>query len=243
MKNTQFVSISTFTSVLLLSISGSAFQLQEQVRQYEQRYQLTSREQKLVDNQGNGYEALYGVRNFRTVLRGILYRGGANNAYNKHGKRDNQNPLPVEGLKNLCEEGFKSAVYLYSTNFSVAPKAASCDDLNNAKNILGYKQLTALDEKNADIFLKMIYQAIKGEIESPIYMHCWNGWHASGLVSTLALRQFCGLDASQALQYWTQNTDGHSTGYDAIKKRIKEFKPRAQFQITETERQEICLHN
>ena len=239
----KFGLAATFVSGLLLSSSTYAFKLQEQVRQYEQRYQLTTRTQKLVDNQGNGYESLYGVRNFRTVLRGILYRGGANNAYNKYGKRDNQNPLPEMGLKNLCEEGFKSAVYLYTTNFSSAPKVASCQDLGGADAKLQYKQLTGLDEKNTDVFLKMIYQAIKGEVASPIYMHCWNGWHASGLVSTLALRQFCGLDATQGVQYWIQNTDGNSTGYDSIKKRIKDFKPRAQFQITESERQEICLHN
>ena len=228
---------------MLATTTAFSFTLQEQVREYETRYQLNTRTQKLVDNKGDGYESLYGVRNFRTVLRGIMYRGGANNAYNKFKKRDNMNPLPDMGVTNLCKQGFKSSVYLYTTNFLGAQKTASCSDVHGDKNKIDYKQITGLDEKNETVFLEMIYKAIKGEIPSPIYFHCWNGWHSSGLVSTLALRQFCGLDASQAVQYWIENTDGNSSGYDSIKKRIKDFKPRPQFQITETERREICLPN
>lgn len=62
---------------------------------------------KLVDNTGEGYDALYGTRNVRAVLNGVYYRGGANNYYNKHLKRKNSNPLPDEGLLHLCEEGFR----------------------------------------------------------------------------------------------------------------------------------------
>ncbi len=223
--------------------SAFAFNLADQVRTYETRYQLNTRTQKLVDNQGDGYDALYGTRNLRTVLRGIMYRGGANNAYNKFQKRSNMNPLPDMGLKNLCQQGFGSAVYLYTTNFSTAPHSFSCQNLQSQNNNIIYKQMTALDEKNESAFIEMIYKAIKGQIPSPLYFHCWNGWHASGLVSTLALRQFCGLNTQEALNYWSQNTDGHSDGYDAIKKRIQNFKVYPQFQITDTESREICLTN
>ncbi|MFN3454216.1 MAG: hypothetical protein ACK41T_04595 [Pseudobdellovibrio sp.] len=64
-------------------------------------------------------------------------------------------------------------------------------------------------------------------------MHCWNGWHASELVSALSLRQFCGMSALDALAYWNANADGNTQGYDGIKKRILNFKPLTQFQITE----------
>lgn len=230
---------------LLLSIVASFVWASstEQAQLYQNRYQLNSKNQKLVDNFGEGYEDLYGVRNFRAVLRGIIYRGGANNAYNKNGKRANQNPLPEVGLKSLCEEGFKSAVYLYSTNFSTASKAISCLNFAKQKNQLDYKQISGLNVDNEKTFLEMIYKAIKGQIPSPIYLHCWNGWHASGLVSTLALRQFCGLTAEQGLAYWTENTDTHSTGYEIIKTRIKNFKPLPQLQISELERREICIEN
>lgn len=215
----------------------------EQILKYERRYQLNSLSQKAVDNTGDGNENLYGVRNFRMVLRGILYRGGANNVYNKYKKRENQNPLQDGALKNLCEEGFKTSIYLYTTHFSSASKSSSCQTFENEKNHMQYQQITALDEPNADVFLELFYKAIKGQIPSPIYIHCWNGWHASGLVSTLALRQFCGLDADQALRYWTENTDGHSNGYTEIKNRIRNFIPRAQFQISEAEKREVCLQN
>lgn len=214
--------------------------LAEQSSLYHNRYQLQDKNQKLVDNFGDGFEDLYGVRNFRMVLKGILYRGGANNYYNKYKKRDNQNPLPDMGLKNLCQEGFATAVYLYDTNFSTAPKKINCQTFESQDNQLNYQQISALDEKNASVFLNLIYRAIKGEVSSPLYFHCWNGWHASGLVSTLALRQFCGLSADAALSYWMQNTDGNSEGFEGIKSRIKNFKPLSELSISEAEQRLIC---
>src|SRR4051812_16425061 len=71
---------------------------------FQQKYNLPNSSAKLVDNYGNGYEDLYGTRNVRAVLSGILYRGGANNYYHKVEPRDNHNPLPDDGLENLCKE-------------------------------------------------------------------------------------------------------------------------------------------
>ena len=93
---------------------------------YRNRYQLKNASQKLVNDKGNGFDSLYGVRNFRAVLNGVYYRGGANNLYNKNGERDNMNPLPTEGLVNLCKEGFGHSIYLYTTNFDTAPKISDC---------------------------------------------------------------------------------------------------------------------
>ncbi|MBC7465550.1 MAG: hypothetical protein H7256_06115 [Bdellovibrio sp.] len=228
---------------ILTAASVAAATPSEQIKIFDQRYQLNSPNQKLVDNFGDGNENLYGVRNFRMVLRGILYRGGANNSYNKYEKRNNQNPLPTRGLNNLCQQDFKSAVYLYNTNYSTAPKTVQCVTAENKNNELSYLQMDGLDQKNTEAFLEMIYKAIKGQIPSPIYMHCWNGWHASGLVSTLALKQFCDFDTDQALNYWIQNTDGNSEGYSFIKNRIQTFKPLSQFQITDEEKAQICLKN
>jgi len=228
---------------LFIATLSEAALAYENTEIYQQRYQLNSLSQKLVNNFGDGFEDLYGVRNFRVVLRGIYYRGGANNVYNKYKKRDNQNPLQDEALKNLCQEGFKTAIYLYRTNFSTASKSVNCQNFANESNELSYQQMDGLDENNVDQFLEIFYKAIKGQIPAPIYAHCWNGWHASGLVATLALRQFCGMDAEKAVSYWVENTDGNSNGYESIKNRIRNFTPRPQFQITETERREICLTN
>lgn len=237
MKNTKTILASLF---LTSTVFAGTSDLAEQTKKYEQRYQLNTLNEKLVDNRGDGYENLYGVRNFRKVLKGILYRGGANNSYNKYGKRSNTNPLPDIGLKNLCSEGFGTSVYLYETNFSTAPKQVSCSTVESKSNSLKYYQLTAADVENTTVYLEMIYKAIKGIGASPIYMHCWNGWHASGLVSALALRQFCGMSGKEALAYWTQNTDGNTNGYDSIKKRIVDFQPLSQFKISGEEQQQIC---
>lgn len=239
MKNISFIFfVISFFSTAQAEVSNS---LVERAQKFDQRYQLKSEFEKLVDNRGEGYENLYGVRNFRQVLKGILYRGGANNLYNKYGQRENQNPLPTLGLKNLCSEGFGVSVYLYEKNFSSAPKAVNCTTVESTQNSLKYMQLTAANTENTEVYLDLIYQAVKGRGASPIYMHCWNGWHASGLVSALALKQFCGFSGEQALNYWTKNTDGNSSGYESIKKRIVDFKPLSKYKISVEEQNQICL--
>ena len=62
-----------------------------------------------MDNRGRGFEPLYGTRNFRVVLRSVVFRGGANNQLHRTAPRDNRNPLPADGLKTLCAEGFGTA--------------------------------------------------------------------------------------------------------------------------------------
>lgn len=239
MTNTK-ITLLVASLVLTTTTFAGTIELAEQAKKYDQRYQLRTLNEKLVDNHGDGYENLYGVRNFRRVLKGVLYRGGANNTYNKYGQRPNQNPLPDVGLKNLCSEGFGASVYLYETNFSTAPQQVNCSTVESKANKLKYYQLTAADVANTTVYLEMIYKAIKGAGASPIYMHCWNGWHASGLVSALALRQFCGMSGKEALSYWIQNTDGNTDGYDSIKKRIVDFQPLSQFQISTEEKNQIC---
>ena len=231
----------------------SADRIKAQVYFFEQRYQIQNVYEKLVDNYGDSHENLYGTRNFREILRGVLYRGGANNKFNKYQKRNNTNPLQNHGLENLCEEGFARAVYLYETNFDTAKKSVRCksftgesvsenefaDDRQKLNNF-AYQQLTAFDETNEEKFIKMIHDALTGKIESPIYMHCWNGWHASGMVSAMALQQFCNWTPEHALNYWTQNTDGNSSGYEKVKARIRGFKPYSAYKITADMQRLVC---
>ena len=183
-----------------------------------------------------------GTRNFRVVLNGIQYREGANNAYLKPEKRSNENPLPDVGLENLCMQGFKTAIYLYSINFSHAPKEVTCKRANGESNTIQYQQITATSSSAPREILEIIYQAIQDPSEGPIYTHCWNGWHASGLVSALALRQFCGVSATAALNYWTTDTDGHGDGseYDVIRNEVSEFVPFHDLTITAEESALIC---
>ena len=197
---------------------------------------------KLVDNYGNGYEELYGTRNFRAILKGVAYRGGANNAYNRNGKRNNSNPLPNEGLDNLCREGFKHSVYLYPTNYATAPKVTNCTDKTSASNTLNYLNETPYSDTDVRAMLELVHASIMDSSRGPIYFHCWNGWHASGLISAMILKQFCGYNDDEAVAYWDKNTDGNNkgSGYDGIRQRIRKFVPHVDLQISKSQRAEIC---
>lgn len=170
---------------------------------YRQRYVLPKASAKLVDNHGNGDSRLYGTRNFRAVLNGVFYRGGGNNYYNKHAHRSNMNPLPEEGLENLCEEGFGVAVYLYSANYRSAPKTTLCRTFQGNENSLSYLQISPLDSGNGSVeqIHDLIYAHVRNPRLGPIYTHCWNGWHASGFVAATVLRQFA--DSLLSKQYST----------------------------------------
>jgi hypothetical protein len=211
---------------------------------YQNRYLLKNPYDKLIDNFGNGFENLYGLRNFRAVLNGIVYRGGANNAYNKHQKRSNQNPLPPEGLSHLCEEGFGTAVYLYTTNYAKAPKLTSCKSVLHQQHTLSYIQESPhLSEEAGHKVLSLIYnRLISPNDHRPIYLHCWNGWHASGLISAYTLRQFCDYSVDQAINYWNRNTDGNNSGkvYDRLRARIRAFKPDPAMTIDKNLQAQIC---
>jgi hypothetical protein len=205
---------------------------------YHARYGLKDPYAKRIDNMGNGYDPLYGLRNVREVLKGVLYRGGANNFYNKHQKRANSNPLPNEGLDNLCAEGFKTGVYLYATNYSKAPHQLDCRSLRGA-NHLDYVQIDP-KSKPEDI-LKLVFAAIFNRERGPIYVHCWNGWHASGLIAALSLRQFCGVSADDAVKYWVKNVDGNDfPSMQPIKTLIRNFQPRSDLLIGPSVQAEIC---
>lgn len=229
-----------FSQALASENSVSSFDLKTQVEEYKLRYGLRDTDSKLVDNVGEGYEDLYGVRNFRVVLHGIYYRGGANNKFHRSHPRDNMNPLPNSGLKNLCEQGFSDALYLYAENFETAPATTSCKTIEKEKVKLNYSQNLGFEAGAEHALLKKIHQHIKGERAGPIYAHCWNGWHASGFLAALSLRQFCKLSGRDAETYWIRNTDGNSEGYEKIRSRIRAFKPFPDLAISRRERELIC---
>jgi hypothetical protein len=210
---------------------------------YLQRYAFPDVYAKLVNDHGDGFEDLYGVRNFREVIPGLVYRGGANNLYNKNGKRANNNPLPQIGLTNLCEEGFANAVYLYSTNYSKSAHAADCKSGRSNAAHLDYLQKSPLLYKSAvkDI-LQIVYDTIEGKTAGPVYVHCWNGWHASGFISAVILRQFCGFSGDQAVNYWNKNTDGNNRGkeYDKIRANLRAYTVDPAYAISPETQAQIC---
>lgn len=215
----------------------SDFSLKKEVLKYQKRFPATDTHTKVTDNRGHGDRSLYGTRNFRVVLYGVMYRGGANNKYYRR-PRSNMNPLPREGLMNLCRSDFSNAVYLYSENFGRAPRSVTCQQSLREEHTLTYKQYSSAGENKK--ILRLIYARIKGQIDGPIYAHCWNGWHSSGLISGMALKQFCGWSNRHVESYWSENTDGNSRGYKRIRARLRNFQPYEEFKITPEERSMIC---
>ena len=207
------------------------------------RYALASAKQLLIGDQGDGYEDLYGTRNVRAVLNGVFYRGGANNYFHRDGKRHNKNPLPADGLTNLCRQGFATSVYLYPTNFEQAARETTCQTVAGTDGTLAYEQMTTQHGKKSD--LRLLFGWIQDSVRQPgrgaVYAHCWNGWHASGYVGAVALRQFCGFTGPQAVKYWNATAKGASKAeHDGTRERITKFKPFSEFSLTDEEQAALC---
>lgn len=235
----RMVKLQHLSFVLLFSVIANAGDGAE----YRVRYPLPDVKKKLVDNRGNGFDLLYGVRNFRAVLNGVYYRGGANNAYHTTHKRSNKNPLPDDGLQNLCEEGFSTAIYLYSTNYNSAPHTVNCRMADGSSNQLKYLQVSILSASNSKLHevLALIGSHLRDSGKGPIYAHCWNGWHASGITAAYTLRQFCGFNGEQAVAYWNVNTDGNNgSSYNGIRSKIRAFVPFSDLSLTDSERAQVC---
>lgn len=209
---------------------------------YKERYEETDLMEKVVDNWGNGFDNLYGTRNVRPILHGVAYRGGANNYYHKENKRKNNNPLPNDGIENLCKEGFSSSIYLYRNNFKTAPDGKNCGCLNGAQNTMDYYQYDYFDDKHVYTMLKLVYESALDAKQGPVYLHCWNGWHASGFISAILLRQFCGFNSLDATAYWDLGTDGanNSPRYNSIRTRIRNFVPYSEFMLSDSLGNKIC---
>ncbi len=209
---------------------------------FKARYQEKDLLYKIVDNKGNGFDNLYGTRNLRPILHGVAYRGGGNNYYHKENKRKNSNPLPNDGVDNLCKEGFSNSIYLYRTNWESAKKKSECKCVNNSKNNLTYSQYDYFEESHVYEMMKLVYESATDKHSGPVYLHCWNGWHASGYMSAIILKQFCGYSDLNAISYWDLCTDGTNTSprYNSIREKIKAFTPYPEFILKDSIGNKIC---
>ena len=209
---------------------------------YKSRYIETDLMYKVTDNKGNGFDSLYGTRNMRPILHGVAYRGGANNYYHLTDKRNNHNPIPLDGMTNLCKEGFSRGIYLYRENFKNTPIGDTCSCNNNSWNDFEYYQKDYFDNKHVKDMLEMTYQSATMDSVGPIYLHCWNGWHASGFISAVILKQFCGYSNWDAVNYWDLGTDGANTSprYQHQRERIKDFEPYSEYMISDSLQGCLC---
>jgi outer membrane protein OmpA-like peptidoglycan-associated protein len=223
----------------LLAVEGSR---ELDYKFYKERYRETDLMYKVTDNKGNGFDSLYGTRNMRPILHGVAYRGGANNYYHQTNKRKNQNPLPLDGMHGLCTEGFSAGVYLYRKNFEFSPLGDTCNCVDDSWNKLGYYQYDYFDSVHVHDMLELTYKAATEKETGPVYLHCWNGWHASGFISAVILKQFCGYSSWDAVNYWDLGTDGANTSprYQTQRERIKEFQPYEKFMIPDSLQKCLC---
>ncbi len=211
--------------------------------EYRRRFPVATASDKVVSNTGTGDDALYGTRNVRAVLNGVYYRGGANNAYHRDRRRHNSNPLPDDGLANLCRQGFGTALYMYPTRFQSAAPVASCEQADGRPGQLTYRQISVLRGRKDDLrrIIAEVFAHVREPARGPIYVHCWNGWHASGYAAAATLRQLCGFSAEQAVRYWNLNTDGvNGKAYDKVRTLIRNFEPFPEFSLTAEEQAALC---
>ena len=226
-----FIFSSCFAQNDSVKIDDSAF------KYYKDLYGAECVQEKITDNKGNGFEDLYGTRNFRVILHGVAYRGGGNNYYHRSDKRNNKNPLPMDGLNNLLENGFSTSVYLYNENFETSPPFL----VNKAKtDTLKYYQLGGNNKSELDSILMFTYNSIINKDVGPVYLHCWNGWHQSGFVSAVLLKQFCGYNTTKSLHYWEDCADNWTRGYDRIRDAIRDFQPIEKYNIPKEISDVIC---
>ena len=193
---------------------------------------------KIIGNKGEGDMSLTGVRNLRPVLKGILYRSGANNVYSSFLSRPNDSPLSFQTLVNLRASGFWKAIYLYSSRFedNLWPQMQPALDAIGMQ----YVSMVPKNDSLAHIIMQDIALSIQNPEKGAVLVHCWNGWHMSGLVSAYALMQFCDFTPAQAWSYWRSCTDGNDKGFSKLRERIFAFKSSDSLKLTYDQKQKIC---
>jgi LysM repeat protein len=204
------------------------------------RFGLQSIESRVIDNKGKGDERFNGTRNFRVVLYDLVYRGGGNNLHLKDTipKYYLWNPMPLYGLRQLQDVGFDKAVYLYSYNFEYWYPEKRLDSLN-AEGFDYVCEPSVGDEYLPKYFSDVVERA-NDTTMGMMYIHCWNGWHQSGLLSAYTLMQFCDYSNSEALKYWERCTDGNYKGFATVKRKIREYKRYADYSFTDEQKKKYC---
>ena len=196
------------------------------------RFGLDSVQTKLIDNKGLGFDSLYGCRNVRVVLKNLIYRGGNNNPISV------QNPLTLNTINDLKLLNFNKIIYLYNRNFDKYFPQERLDSLK--KSGIDYECSPTIDSTSTYSFLSYVHSRANLENPSLTFIHCWNGWHQSGWLSSLTLIQFCDYSNDLALKYWTLNTDGNHKGYKKVYKGILEFKPYKNLTFTKNQKIKYC---
>lgn len=164
-----------------------------------------------------------GIKNFKMVMPGVLYRGAGT------GEKE---PLESSSLQALCEDGFSSAVYSYRSGWN-GDTSLRCNS-----GELAYTAKQWDREPSARTMLQELHSIIKNQ-RGAMYVHCWYGVHASGYLAAIALMQFCHYSPEQAVAYWNSNVPS-SIQYPKVQEMIRRFQTYADLQISTEERNRVC---
>jgi protein tyrosine/serine phosphatase len=171
----------------------------------------------------------------RPVLKGALYRSGT----------------PSDAaLQTLCENGWKRVYSLYGEHTTqTGPRNSamlrhgrdvrSCEADRGGKRTLEWRSAPSSRMRNLPAIFADIIDSVRNPEHGPVLVHCWNGLHYAGMVSALALRQFCGLTAEQAEQYWRANAN-RGANYPLIIANLQAFKPIPDLTLTPEEQATVC---
>ena len=166
------------------------------------------------------------TRAFKTVIPGLLYRGGG---------AGGKVPLTQEALKGLCEAGFSLAVYGYTEGFRGTQQIHCTDSISGQHNMLTYIAGEASELAFEQDVMNRIHTVVANPNAGPVFVHCWNGDHASGELASFGLRQFCEWSGPAATAYWSRNQHGA-----APISRIRKFNPNPALGIAEEDRAVLC---
>lgn len=169
-----------------------------------------------------------GMDFFRPVLSGVLYRAGFK------GGDKGRTGLSSSQRAELCDAGFSEARYVDFGKHT---------DYNTTSCANGSLNYAAARSTSTSEVMQAIYNVIKTPDAGPVVVHCMWGVHSSGVVSAIALVQFCGWSEDAAKRYWdkARNGAGCSNGCDNwIDAKFDRFTLNPELQITNAERAAIC---
>jgi hypothetical protein len=170
----------------------------------------------------------------RPVMKGALYRSGTPSE---------------EALSYLCESGWKRVYSLYG-EYTTQTGPRNQNMLRHGRDrrlcastegqrALEWRAAPSSRLRSLPLIFRDIVESVRNPERGPVLVHCWNGLHYAGMISALALRQFCGLTAEQAEAYWKANAN-RGANYPLILENLHKFKPMADLTLTPEEQQAVC---
>lgn len=167
------------------------------------------------------------LKRMKVALDGVLYWGGGDYG---------TNPLGRAAIEGLCDEGFSAAIYVYGGGGSL--RGANC--ASGTTDYLNILYSSRGNYKALERYLRLVKERIDNPDQGPIYLHCWNGIHASSQMAATALIQFCGISHADAVKVFRENSEGTSASYPHVARGIQAFKPYPSLAITPDQKRIVC---